>query len=912
METNLFEDAIQLIKEENKPAAREILVELIDANPYDELAWWWFAQAHYTKKQQTVILHKGLAANPESELLANTLKKLDSQGKRVYEQPNTASIPQPGQNINLPMERESGEPAPAPSPPSKPAPSPQPQSRPTPDPIGDLNFDELPVRKGRVEEPFPISIPSSAEATTLSKKKDPEFFNSLRFQDPYAAQRQRQPQPQAAPEPPTQSAPKKNQLPLYIMGGLTGLVLIVQLVFFFTSLLRDNGPTPEQGAAYQDTVAAQQVVGLQESFETTQPATTLTPQTAPSQPDLDIINASAADSAGSAEAGAQPAATASADAAPTEIVPALAVPGGSQPATEAAQSPTEAAQSPTAEEAQTAPTEAAAQTPETGNGPEMGDGTAGSMAGKLQDLNLTKTLRLPHSLYFLSTIGGKSQIFQMDAYGSHLVQITNEPQGVDDFDVSPNSSDIVYITANRLVLLEGNYRNKTILFEGDVLPADLTDTFRWTQLVSDPVWSNNGRFIAFSHNGIKIIELTTKEVQHIVTNAPPPAGETSPLRLYTPLAFTRENNHLLLQVIYEKGEILAAYKINAEQLIFVNLDACCNFSYAIDNTHIYLTDAVDENYNHGVWHVNPLLGNMENIAPEGEGGSYTWPKQSPFGRLYYFYAAEEEQVYGLYSSHTVELEKKTPLLEGKYVLGEALWSNDAYLVVIQDKTSHTIKILRTDSNPVIELPFNGDHFQWGRTQDIDLSFFEKKSTAGTQVEINIEDPIKTEEITIEEPKMNMVTDLNPDQQLFEEYKGLVYPPYPEDLELVSFTQVNSQFNISILHDEERIMVWLGEALSRYGNNHQLSIIRDIVAVPDDLDQAGFSLGKCTVDGLVDPNVFAIGSWYGSFELAHIEYALWIDEINKQLFPIYRENIKCVMDLLIQQKNGYFNIWNNYK
>ncbi len=922
MTIDIFEKAIQLIKQENKPAAREILVTMIDENPYDELAWWWFAQAHYTKKQQAVILRKGLAVIPDSELLANTLRKLDSQGARVYE--NSRSV----QDFPVNQTDEKSALSDAGIPPTqssyriqKDIPTPNFKIQLPPKP-GESSQDQQETNQSlspkqtqakKTDLNLPIMIP--ADNNTASTATDSEFFSNLRFHNPFENQPAPKPEHQQTPapklSPPVQAPSRKKQLPLYIIAGLTGVVLLLQLVFFFYSMFSGKS-TGNGNAAYQDTLAAQQVVGMEESFESEQTPVAQTPAATEGQvPNPDIINASANDTV----PGVDPTTSANSTAdTPTEIAPSISINTDNQ--TEAAPATPEATQEPTIAVEENTPT----PSPETPEPTTTATSSGDSMAGKLQDLTIIGAdPRLPKSLYFISEMNGAPQIYMMDAYGRNLVQITDEPAGVDDFDVSNVDGAIIYVADNQLILLEDNFRNKTILFKG--AEPDNSNKYIWTEKITHPVWSDSGQLIAFGHNGINILIVSSGDVQSIITNAPPPQGETSPYRYYTPVDFIKGFSNLLVRVTHEDGETLASYQINTRKLIYVNLNACCQYAYGIDNLHIYMTDNSNGGYIPGVWQVNPNMGNFKSLTFDDDQGTYAWLKQSPFGRLFYFYNESGSDSLGLYSSHPIDMETKTRLLVGEFTIGDALWSDDAYIVVIQDTTSNTMKILRTDDNPPSELPFNGSHFIWGNNKEIDLSFFENVpekpvatptpgSTPSTQIEINLDEPIQTEEIIIEEPKMSMVTNLNPDQQLFEQYQGVVFPPYPEGLTLASFTQVSDEFNISVLFDEEKIMVWLGESLDKYSNGYKVSILRDLVAVPENLDKAGFSLGGCNVDGLADPNVFAIGSWQGSFQLAHIEYALWIDHENKQLFPIYRDKIECVMDLLIQEKDNGFNIWNN--
>ncbi len=928
MEDKAFEKAIAFIKEDNKPAARDILTEIIEENPYDELAWWWFSQAHYTKKQQALILKKGLAANPDSELLANTLKKLDTKGNRVYQQKKGKPVPTPVQTTQIQH---------PPALHNQPEQEKQPEKSESlqPDPTEEETTPEsLKIGLGTEQEkrsplnlPADLTIPADP-STTPSKPKDDEFFSSLKFTSPDFSEDAKPSHDAPAPaEPfkpekklvrPPQPAPKKktNPIPLYVMGGLTALVLLVQLVFFLANTFT-TGAQAQGNPPYQETLAAQQVIGMQESVDTIDNMPTPSPQSAPSF-NPDIINAGS----GNAETGGvepqQPSSNSPDETMPTEVAPDILNNNTSQETAETAETPEiEATQTPAETSThETPPVETEADPSETTEttqsetpAPEPQIEDFDSMSGIMEEISIVGAVpNLPKSFFFLSTKNGPQQIYVMDASASHLVQITDEADGVRAFDVSQVTGAIAYITQNKLVLISDNYQNKEIIFEGEPFPDIASDTFTWTQEVSDPVWSPNGRYLAFGHNGIKLYSTNTREVESLITNAPPPQGETGPLRVYTPLSFSRDGLNLHVKVAYENGQVMANYELESSHLSYINLNACCDFSYGIDGLHLYLANANknDSSFD-GIWQINPLLSKFQKIT--NDDGLYLFPKQSPFGRLYYFYQKPSEKSFSIYSSHVMDMNNKILLEPGKYQISEALWTEDAYHVIIMNETTHTIQIVNTDGQPSTGLPFGGSHFRWGKTKDIDPAFLTPTETSANVVEVNLQETYTPEEIVIEEPKMSAVTDLNPDQQVFEIYKGVVYPPYPENLSLISFKQIDHRFNISVLHDQEKIMVWLGEYLSKYRNNKNISILRDVIVVPENLDSAGFSMGKCLINGIVEPGVYAIGSWNGSFDLDTIQYALWIDEENAQLFPIYRENIECVMDLLVQKKNNGFNIWN---
>src|SRR5574341_1568816 len=96
---------------------------------------------------------------------------------------------------------------------------------------------------------------------------------------------------------------------------------------------------------------------------------------------------------------------------------------------------------------------------------------------------------LPHSLYFLGKDGNwVNQVFRMERDGKTNAQLTSEPAGVDDYDVSSNDGSIAYITNNQLIMSQTDGSNRRELVFGG--PKDGNNPW-----VGNPVFSPDGKIL---------------------------------------------------------------------------------------------------------------------------------------------------------------------------------------------------------------------------------------------------------------------------------------------------------------------------------------------------------------------------------------------------------------------------------
>jgi hypothetical protein len=116
---------------------------------------------------------------------------------------------------------------------------------------------------------------------------------------------------------------------------------------------------------------------------------------------------------------------------------------------------------------------------------------------------------IPHFLYYLglSEENNNRQIFKINISDSSIIQITHDPAGVINFDISPNDDRIIYINKSFSIILVDKNRPNSV---ATVLQLHSSDV--------PPAWSPNGKMIAFDSGGVKLFCPDTNIISTIIQN----------------------------------------------------------------------------------------------------------------------------------------------------------------------------------------------------------------------------------------------------------------------------------------------------------------------------------------------------------------------------------------------------------
>lgn len=87
--------AVDLIKSGQRAEAREILVEILQANPDSEEVWLWMTKTGISNQQKVKCLKRVLEINPDNDKAEELLKKLEGRGEKSLLLDEFSDIPEP-------------------------------------------------------------------------------------------------------------------------------------------------------------------------------------------------------------------------------------------------------------------------------------------------------------------------------------------------------------------------------------------------------------------------------------------------------------------------------------------------------------------------------------------------------------------------------------------------------------------------------------------------------------------------------------------------------------------------------------------------------------------------------------------------------------------------------------------------
>jgi hypothetical protein len=338
------------------------------------------------------------------------------------------------------------------------------------------------------------------------------------------------------------------------------------------------------------------------------------------------------------------------------------------------------------------------------------------------------TTLLPRSLYFLGNDSqGLAQIFRMERDGKTKTQLTFEPVSVDDYDLSPADGNIVYVTNNQMLWINADGSNRHLLGDGG----------------TQPVFSTDGRILAYAHGGVNLYDLSTG-VNSLVIGDHPTDG-SMPLENYVPESFSPDGTKLLISIAHppDSPSTAAIYTLATQVLMqFAGTEeslTCCNFyggaEWSADSSSFYaVASQYDSSYKFGVlWKVDANAGAVTTlnrvVAEDGTINLPYKPHLAADGQLYYFIGAYSNAS-GFFDAPVLQLVRSAPdgttgrgvLRDENFVLmDEALWAPDASFVIVAtapmknwDQGGGVLELYPTDKqkSPIWLAPF-GREMKWG-------------------------------------------------------------------------------------------------------------------------------------------------------------------------------------------------------
>lgn len=323
---------------------------------------------------------------------------------------------------------------------------------------------------------------------------------------------------------------------------------------------------------------------------------------------------------------------------------------------------------------------------------------------------------LPHFVYFLDDQTGVPQVWRLERDGSTLSQVTAEESGVDSFAVSARNGMLAFVSANRLHLVDADGRNRRQIADGNLVEVTGEDAVFRT-IVSNPVFSPDGRTLAYALDGLHFLDIATGRDQHMLTNLGNLEGEPYVFsrEVYSPGPWSPDGSRLLLIMGYYEGSTLAVMEPGAAdpyQRLWSDGPLCCQFSWSADGKSVLVANPYFTTDLPGLWRYDAVTGEPSILVHgQGEGGMIHfagWPVEPRSGELLFFHAAignfsPEAGIPLVLNRSEADGSNLTPVRPEEFRVWQALWASDGSLVLVVGRLNGgepQLYLVRPDNRPL--------------------------------------------------------------------------------------------------------------------------------------------------------------------------------------------------------------------
>lgn len=340
---------------------------------------------------------------------------------------------------------------------------------------------------------------------------------------------------------------------------------------------------------------------------------------------------------------------------------------------------------------------------------------------------------LPHALYYLRSDGaGVPQVYRLDRDGETETQLTFEPGQVEFYDVSPADGSIAYVSNNQLLLIQPDGSGRRVLVDG----GGVDENNPFLVKINNPVFSPDGRTLAYGHQGLSLYDLPTGDVDLVLENQwnEVGGGLSIPQELYWPEQFSSDGEKLIVTLGYYEGASTAVYYPETGALTRLSggegsIICCGDYHLSADGSVLYAASPHMGMFRAGLWRVDIAGGTIATLLSSDFDSNPAEVADNPFlapdGQLYYFFASVPNPD-GFVDRAPLQLVRSAPDgVTGRATvrpetfsnMWEALWAPDASFVIVtvsnEEFQGREARLIYTDGRPItVLLPF-AQRLKWG-------------------------------------------------------------------------------------------------------------------------------------------------------------------------------------------------------
>lgn len=267
---------------------------------------------------------------------------------------------------------------------------------------------------------------------------------------------------------------------------------------------------------------------------------------------------------------------------------------------------------------------------------------------------------------------------------------------------------LALVSENKLYLVIPKISTRKLIADGGLI--DGTNHPAYFSMISNPVFSPDGKSLAYAWNGIHLYEISTGTDRHILPNHAIVNGTAQDYArgVHSPGPWSPDGNRLLVVTSYYEGCQLSILDpiTGAQTKWQADEPVGCQTSWSEDGRYViaanpYFTGAIP-----GLWQFDAETGQETlNITLDNENHFANFigcPFQSASGELLFFHALvgdipPPEGIRLALVRYSIENEAPVRILPGDFYIREALWApEDDAVVVVADRNGNGRQLFLID------------------------------------------------------------------------------------------------------------------------------------------------------------------------------------------------------------------------